>query len=222
MNINPTYRAPIVVEPNGQTARCCVIWLHGLGANGHDFEGILPHLRLPEGHGIRFIFPHASDLAVTINGGVKMPAWYDITAISPERSFNEEQFTVSVQYVRSLVESQIASGIEASNILLAGFSQGGAVVYEAALQFDQTLAGLMALSTYMARPVAVHPSNQSIPILVGHGSQDNVVPEGLGMAAVTSLKSMGLKPTVNSYSMAHEVCLEEISDIASFIQRCFA
>jgi phospholipase/carboxylesterase len=197
-----------------------IIWLHGLGANGHDFEPIVPELQLPESAAIRFIFPHAPSIPVTINGGMVMPAWYDITDMSMDRHIDHEQIMRSSEWINELVKQEIDRGVESRRIIIAGFSQGGAVAYEVALTYPEPLAGLMALSTYLATSQTIKPSaaNRALPILACHGKFDMVVPEFLGMNAVNSLKTMGYAPEYHSYPIQHAVCPEEIIVISNWIQ----
>lgn len=202
----------------------CVIWLHGLGADGHDFAPIVPELHLPAGAAVRFVFPHAPAIPVTINGGMAMPAWYDILAMDIDRKVDETQLRRSAAAVIELVEQQIAAGIDSRRIVLAGFSQGGAVAYEAALSVDKPLGGLIAMSTYFATADTIVPSEASraLPILVLHGTQDPVVSEQLGLRACRALEQLGHVPEYHRYPMAHAVCAEEIADISRFLCRCLA
>ena len=197
-----------------------VIWLHGLGANGHDFVPMVPELNLPKNLGIRFVFPHAPSIPVTINGGMVMPAWYDIYAMQLERAIDEKQIMASAAAVVALIENEIDKGISSERVVIAGFSQGGAVAYQAALAYDKPLGGVLALSTYFAthKTIEPHPANKNIPIGIFHGSTDNVVPEILGQQAVKTLKDMGYSPTYATYPMAHSVHPQEIMDISAWLQ----
>ncbi|MCS5563921.1 alpha/beta hydrolase [Marinobacter sp.] len=198
-----------------------VIWLHGLGASGHDFEPVVPELGLPDGAAVRFIFPHAPNLPVTINGGMTMPAWYDIKAMDIDRVVDTEQLMASADAVAKLVDREIERGIPAGNIVIAGFSQGGAVAYELGLTYPKRLAGVLALSTYFATAESIQRSeaNAGIPINVYHGTFDPVVPESLGVRSVETLKDMGFEPSYQTYPMEHSVCLEEVLDIGRFIRQ---
>lgn len=198
-----------------------VIWLHGLGASGHDFEPVVPELGLPDGAAVRFIFPHAPNLPVTINGGMTMPAWYDIKAMDIDRVVDTEQLMESADAVAKLVDREIERGIPAENIIIAGFSQGGAVAYELGLTYPKRLAGVLALSTYFATAESIQRSeaNAGIPINVYHGTFDPVVPESLGVRSVETLKDMGFEPSYQTYPMEHSVCLEEVLDIGRFIRQ---
>lgn len=208
-----------VVEPKG-AADAAVIWLHGLGASGHDFVPVIPHLGLPDNHGVRFVFPHAPEIPVTINGGMVMPAWYDIFAMSIEREIDLVQIESSSAAVRELIQRELDAGIASERIVLAGFSQGGAVVYHTALSYPKPLAGLLTLSTYFATAKEVTPSEASktLAIHIFHGSQDPMVPETMGHTANQILQSMGFNPKYRSYPMQHEVCVEEIVDIGNSLK----
>lgn len=205
----------------GENPTAAVIWLHGLGASGHDFEPVVPELGLPDDAAVRFIFPHAPNLPVTINGGMTMPAWYDIRAMDIDRVVDTEQLMASARAVGKLVDREIEKGIPASRIIIAGFSQGGAVAYELGLSYPERLGGLLALSTYFATAESIQRSEASagIPISVYHGTFDPVVPESLGVRSVETLKSMGYDPSYQTFPMEHSVCLEEVLDIGRFIRR---
>nr|WP_049784471.1 alpha/beta fold hydrolase [Marinobacter adhaerens] len=197
------------------------MWLHGLGASGHDFEPVVPELGLPEDTAVRFIFPHAPNLPVTINGGMSMPAWYDIKAMDIDRVVDTEQLRASADAVAKLVEQQKQKGIPPERIIIAGFSQGGAVAYELGLSYPERFGGVLALSTYFATADTVQRSeaNADVPISVYHGTFDPMVPESLGVRSVETLKEMGYDPSYQTFPMEHSVCLEEIQDIGRFIRR---
>jgi len=201
-------------------ANAVVILLHGLGASGHDFEMLPKQLNLPKDSCIRFIFPHAPQIPVTANGGYVMPAWYDILEMTEIRKINEQQLINSVNEVHKLIQRELDRGISSERIIIAGFSQGGAVAYHAALTFPQKFAGLMALSTYFAtsNSIKVTPENKAIPIQIYHGSRDPMVVEAQGRRAYDDLVSMGYQVDYKSYPMEHELCFEEVADISNFIQ----
>lgn len=205
----------------GENPTAAVIWLHGLGASGHDFEPIVPELGLPEDAAVRFIFPHAPNLPVTINGGMSMPAWYDIKAMDIDRVVDTEQLRASADSVARLVEREKKKGVPADRIIIAGFSQGGAVAYELGLSYPERLGGILALSTYFAtaKTVQCSEANADVPISVYHGTFDPMVPESLGVRSVETLKEMGYDPSYQTFPMEHSVCLEEIQDIGRFIRR---
>lgn len=205
----------------GENPTAAVIWLHGLGASGHDFEPVVPELGLPEDAAVRFIFPHAPNLPVTINGGMSMPAWYDIKAMDIDRVVDTEQLRASADAVARLVEREKEKGVPTDRIIIAGFSQGGAVAYELGLSFPERLGGILALSTYFAtaKTVQCSEANADVPISVYHGTFDPMVPESLGVRSVETLKEMGYDPSYQTFPMEHSVCLEEIQDIGRFIRR---
>ena len=206
----------VEIEPSAQ-ATASVIWLHGLGASGHDFEPIVPELQLPADLAVRFIFPHAPQIPVTVNGGMVMPAWYDILAMDIDRKVDEAGVLASADAVDALIEREIARGIPSERIIIAGFSQGGAVAYQAALRHPKPLAGLLTLSTYMAMPVTPSNANASLPVMICHGSMDPMVPEQLGQRAAATLTELGYTPQYKSYPMEHMVCLEQIRDIGQWL-----
>lgn len=205
-------------------ADAAVIWLHGLGADGNDFAPIVPELRLPPQMAVRFIFPHAPSIPVTINQGYVMPAWYDIRSLTDDRRVDEAGLRQSAAGVHQIISEQIAAGVDSRRIVLGGFSQGGAVVLEAGLSCPHPLAGIMSLSSYFptADTVSVHPVNADLPIRVFHGTQDPVVSESLGKLSVSRLQEKGFKPVYSSYPMQHSVCLEEIRDISVWLQDVLA
>jgi phospholipase/carboxylesterase len=202
-----------------------VIWLHGLGADGHDFEPIVPYLGLPPSMGVRFIFPHALRRPVTVNGGMVMRAWYDIIEISTSRGQDEAGIKHSADKVRELIEFEIARGIPASRIILAGFSQGGAMALHVGLRYQEKLAGIMALSAYLLFPERMQsesaPANAGTPVFMGHGTQDPVVPFQLGQAAHSMLQTPERQIEWHSYPIPHSVSQPEITDIGQWIQGCF-
>lgn len=205
----------------------CVIWLHGLGAGADDFIPAVPYLNLPEDSRIRFLFPQAPDRPVTINGGWEMPAWYDILRMLPEREIVAEHLQEAAAGLHRLSLAQIEAGIPADRIFWIGFSQGGAVVLEAALNGGryasngQTVkpAAVLALSTYQALPVETpHPQLNNVEFWHGHGSQDDVVPFAMGKRAFEATEALAGRSQWHPYPMAHEVCVSELDAIGSFIQ----
>ncbi len=208
----------ITVDTNPKP-NACVIWLHGLGADGHDFEPIVGELGLPQSAAVRFIFPHAPSIPVTINGGYVMPAWYDILAMDIDRKVDEKQLRQSAAAVTGFIEHQIACGIEPGKIIIAGFSQGGAVAIEAALTFQRKLAGLLLMSTYFATKDSIQLSeqNRDIPIVIQHGDFDPVVPVSLSAVSEAFLKSKNYAVNVSTYPMEHSVCPQQIVEIGQWI-----
>ncbi len=207
--------------PAGSEVTAAVIWLHGLGADGNDFAPIVPQLGISETTGVRFVFPHAPSIPVTINNGFVMPAWYDIKQLDVDRHVDEEQLRQSAQWVHDLIDREIERGVDSERIVIAGFSQGGAVAFEAALTYPKPLAGIMALSTYFATATSIdiQPVQNTIPILICHGSFDPVVPEALGRKSVATLQNLGFNPEYESYPMEHAVCPQQIADIGSWLRR---
>lgn len=210
----------VEIEP-ASPANAAVIWLHGLGANGHDFEPVVPELKLPATLPVRFIFPHAPQLPVTINGGVMMPAWYDILEMELDRKVDMTQLRHSALQIQQLIDREIERGIDSRRIVVAGFSQGGAVGFEAALSYPKPLAGLLALSTYFATAdsIDIHPANRQLPVQIFHGTSDEVVSEQLGRKSVTFLREQGFIPGYQTFPMGHAVCMEEIEAISLWLQQ---
>lgn len=213
----------IDIEPKSP-ATASVILLHGLGADGNDFVPMVSELHLPATMALRFVFPNAPAIPVTINGGFTMPAWYDITEIDIDRKIDSTQLIDSAEKVRLLIDREIDRGIPSHRIVLAGFSQGGAVAYQCALTYMQPLAGLLCMSTYFATRESITPNsaNKSLPVLICHGSQDPVVPERLGREARQQLTAMGYQVEYQSYPMDHAVCAREITDISRWLQQLLA
>ena len=212
---------PLIIQPQ-KTADACVIWLHGLGADRYDFMPVAEALQQSL-LTTRFVLPQAPTRAVTINGGYAMPSWYDIKAMSPARSISEEELEESADTVIKLIEDQRQSGIDANRIFLAGFSQGGAVVFHTAyLKWQGPLGGVLALSTYAPTFSEVLPlsaSQQRIPALCMHGQYDEVVQNAMGRTAYERLKAAGVAVTWQEYPMGHEVLPEEIRDIGAWLAK---
>ena len=210
---------PLILQPV-KDADACVIWLHGLGADRYDFLPVAEALQETL-LGTRFVLPQAPHRPVTINGGYEMPSWYDILAMSPARAINREQLEASADRVIELIEQQRASGIDASRIFLAGFSQGGAVVLHTAfLKWQGPLGGVLALSTYaptFGDELELSASQQRIPVLSLHGQYDDVVQNSMGRSAYEHLKQRGVTVTWQEYPMGHEVLPEEIRDIGVWL-----
>ena len=197
-----------------------VIWLHGLGSDGNDFVPVVRELNLPASLNVKFIFPHAPSMAITVNGGYVMPAWYDIFELTLDRKIDERQLRISSARIQALIDREIAFGVPSDKIILAGFSQGGAVVYEAALTYEKPLAGLLTLSTYFATSDTIQEdtANKKIPILIQHGTQDAVVSEVLGQRAYRQLKDRGYTVDYESYPMDHTLCAEQVEHISNWLQ----
>ena len=212
------YLPCVEIEP-ADTAKASVIWLHGLGADGHDFEPIVPHLGISDTNPTRFVFPHAPAIPVTINNGMAMPAWYDILEMHLDRRVDEDQLRASAGAVARLIEREIERGVAANRIVIAGFSQGGAVAFELALSYPQRLAGLIALSTYFATRESIkrHEANADLPVFIGHGQHDPVVNEDYGQASHAALKALGYPAEYHLYPVEHGVDMQEIKDIGAWI-----
>jgi len=203
----------------GPSPRAAVIWLHGLGADGHDFEPIVPELRLPTAPVVRFVFPHAPLQPVTINGGAIMRAWYDVT---PDGQQDAAGVRASQGRVEALVARERARGIAAGSIVLAGFSQGGAMTLQAGLRHPERLAGLLALSAYLPLPESVQDeisqANRDVPIFMAHGTQDPIIPLSWAKRSRDRLAALGYAVEWREYPMPHSVCAEEIGDIARWLR----
>jgi phospholipase/carboxylesterase len=199
-----------------------VIWLHGLGADGHDFEPIVPYLGMDSMAATRFVFPHAPVRPVTINGGMRMRAWYDIRGMQVSRDQDEAGIEHSAALVRALIARENERGIPCSRIVLAGFSQGGAIAVHVALRYPERLAGLLALSTYLLFPdrLAAERSraNADVPVFVGHGSLDPTVPLAMGQALVDTLQALACPVTWRRYPIPHSVSQEEIDDTGAWLR----
>ena len=213
------------LEPR-EPANAAVIWLHGLGADGHDFVPIVPELGLPAGHRIRFIFPHAEVRPVTLNGGMAMRAWYDIATLDRNGAVDDAGIAASRQRLQRRITKEIESGIAAERIVVAGFSQGGAIAYHTALRHRPRLAGLLALSTYLPGAGAVISAedltDRSLPMMVMHGAHDPVLPLALGQMAAEQISTLGFSPQWRAYPMAHQVCFEQITEIGRWLAECLA
>ena len=209
-----------IERQTSESVTASVIWLHGLGANGNDFVPIIEELNLPKDLGIRFIFPNAPEIPVTVNAGYVMPAWYDILELTEERVINQAQLHESVINTQKLIDREIERGVPSNKIIVMGFSQGGAVAYHAALSYHKALAALAGLSTYYPTcdALSTNPANEHLPILICHGTHDPMVVERQGKKALTRLQDLGHEVQYHNYPMEHEVCIQEIRDIAVFLQ----
>ena len=211
----------VVLEP-GAPATAAVIWLHGLGADGHDFVPLIPALRLGPQQAWRFIFPHATVMPVSLNGGYAMRSWFDILSLDRKDKQDVAGIRRAQGRIDALIAEQIAAGIPSERILLAGFSQGGAVVLHTALRYPKPLAGVLALSTYLAMESTIDAeasiANRGIPILMQHGQYDSVLPLELGAWSRDRLLAAGYGVGWNEYPMQHEVSEDEIDVIAAFMR----
>ena len=212
----------VIEIETGSAPRAAVIWLHGLGADGHDFEPIVPELRLPASLPVRFIFPNAPQRPVTINNGMRMRAWYDILQMGggPE---DEAGIRASQGLLEELILKETKKGIPHSKIVLAGFSQGGAIVLQTGLRHAERLAGVLALSTYLPLSKTLEKersaANRDLPIFMAHGKFDGMIPMDRAALSRDALKSLGYAVDWREYPMQHSVCPEEIADIAAFLLR---
>ena len=219
MNIDTT---DYIEVQSGVDPVCSVIWLHGLGADGHDFEPIVPQLGISQQTPMRFIFPHAPVRPITINNGMEMRGWYDVTGMAFDRGQDRAGIEHSAAILRSLLEQENRRGIKFENIFLAGFSQGGAIVLHTGLRFNQRLAGIIALSTYLplAESFDLEKStvNQQTPIFMAHGVDDPLIPIELAQSSKKKLMQSGFSVLWHQYPMQHSVSPREIDDIAAFLR----
>jgi len=212
----------VVIEPKDKP-QAVVIWLHGLGADGYDFEPIVPELNLPDSAAIKFVFPHAPKIPVTVNGGYVMRAWYDIAATDLGEQQDAEGIKRSAEQLNVLIEEEIKAGIPPEKIILAGFSQGGAIILQAGLRYPEKLGGIMVLSSYvpLAESLAAekHSANQDVPIFYAHGEQDDVIPINFAEQSRDLLVEQNYSVEWNSYPMPHAVIPDEIDAIGSWLRK---
>jgi phospholipase/carboxylesterase len=216
---------PHVELATGAEPKGTILWLHGLGADGWDFVPLVRELPLPEDLPLRFIFPHAPVQPVTINNGYEMRAWYDIKMNDIARMPDEGGIRESQQAVEQFIARERSRGIDSRHIVLAGFSQGGAIALQTGLRHRDRLGGIMALSTYLplqdSLAAEAAPANKSTPIFMGHGTQDQVVPPSLAESSAQALKSHGYEVEWHTWPMPHSVCAEEVEAAAQFLTRIF-
>jgi len=202
--------------------KATVIWLHGLGDSGHGFAPIVPELRLPDALGVRFVFPHAPERPVSINGGMRMRAWYDIKSMDFDKRADLTGVRESAEQVEQLIEAEISNGVPPEKIILAGFSQGGVIALHLGPRFSKSLGGIMGLSTYMCQPELLageaHPANQQTPVFMAHGEMDDVVPIAMGKAAYDTLTANQYNVSWQSYRMKHNLNMDEINAISQWLQ----
>jgi len=212
----------ITVEPSSE-ATSCIIWLHGLGDSGAGFSPIVPVLSLPQGHTIRFVFPHAPEQAVTINQGAVMRSWYDIKSMDLHNRADLKDVLVSEEMIHHLIQEQLDNGIASEKIILAGFSQGGVMSLFTGLRYPHKLAGILAMSCYLPNgdqlPPQLSIANKQTPILQHHGEQDEVVPFDAGQMANRLLLENGYQAEWESYPMPHTLIAEQLADISYWIQK---
>jgi phospholipase/carboxylesterase len=217
-------QCPETVEvTTGENPVGSVIWLHGLGADGHDFEPVVPQLRLPADLPLRFVFPHAPVRPVTINGGMAMRAWYDIMSLDSMGRADAKGVHESTALLEALIQREVERGVDTGDIVIAGFSQGGAVAINAVLHSRVPLAGLLALSTYIPLPgeMAASTGQRGLPVFMGHGRIDPMIQIQWGRASAEQLSKAGFVVEWHDYAMAHAVCPEEIEDIRAWLLAVF-
>lgn len=212
------------VERGAVDATHSIILLHGLGADGHDFEPIVNELNLKKS--TRFIFPHAPSVSVTINNGMNMPAWYDIKSTQIDQQQDEDGLRHSEKAVVALIEQELKRGIKSEKIILAGFSQGGALALHTALRYNKPLAGVMGLSSYLplVEKVAseINDANKNMPVFLAHGIHDPIIPLQLALNSQTHLENLHYATELNQYEMEHSVCQEEIGAMSDWINLVFS
>jgi phospholipase/carboxylesterase len=213
----------VVVAPEEGPADAAIIWMHGLGADGFDFVPLVPELKLPASARVRFVFPHADVRPVSVNAGYAMRAWYDIKELTPEGRDDAEGLDASRTRIEAYIARERVAGIPAQRILLAGFSQGGALALHVGLRHDESLAGILALSCYLPMrdriAVDINTANRGTPILMCHGRDDVVVLPSFGEASRDAMFAAGLNVEWRLYYMAHNLCRPQIADIAVWIQK---
>ncbi len=212
----------IIIEPK-TPAQYSVIWLHGLGADGHDFVDIVPALNLPQQLAVRFIFPHAPVQPVTLNAGMQMRAWFDIYGLTSADKQDEEGIKTTDRSIKALIDQERESGIAANKIVLAGFSQGGAIALYSGLLYPERLAGILALSTFLPTQYFWTGTNINVqhetPIFMAHGDYDPIVNISLGAASKERLIELGCNLEWSSYPMPHSVCPQEVDDIGRWLRK---
>ncbi len=212
----------VEINPS-QTPTASLILMHGLGADGHDFANIVPQLGLSDKLPIRFVFPHAPVRPITINGGYAMRAWYDIIGLEAGTREDEVGVRESALAIEALIEREIARGIPSQRIILAGFSQGGAMALHCGLRYAKPLAGVLGLSTYLPLaskvPVEVNVANKALPIFMAHGTQDPILPLAWAELSRDVLQNLGHSVEFHVYPMAHSVCMDEVRDISLWLQK---
>jgi len=211
----------IEINPSGRPA-ATIIWLHGLGADGHDFEAIVPELRLPESLPVRYVFPHAPERSITINAGLRMRAWFDILDLKFRAdSVDRDQFLESGDMLQALINAELKSGMPSDRVVLAGFSQGGAIVLHTGLLYQNQLAGILAMSMHLPTihnlATELSPANRKVPIMMAHGQMDPVISVAKAIETRQELTRLGYAVSWHEYPIQHSVCADEIQEIRSWL-----
>jgi len=210
----------VIIEPQ-ERHRASIIWLHGLGADGHDFESIVSELYLPNKLGIRFIFPNAPIRKITINNNMKMRGWYDIKSSNLREMEDVESIVKSSNLIHSYIDAEIKKGIRSDKIIVAGFSQGGAIALHSGMRYSPKLAGILALSSYLPLPENLEKETsecKEMPIIMAHGKDDNIIPIEQGRSSYRTLIENGYKVEWSEYTMQHSICSDEILMIKKWIE----
>ena len=214
---------PAEIVKTSEQTEFTVIWMHGLGADGHDFVPVIPELKLPESLKIKFVFPHAPVRPVTLNNGMEMRAWYDLLSLDRSKTAKEDDILTTVTWINQMIDEEVKSGTPSEKILLAGFSQGGVIALHTGLRYSKKLLGIMALSTYIPFKENVfdqaNEAQSGVPIFAAHGKFDPVIPFMSYEDYVPSLEAKGYNVEAHDYPMEHSLCLEEINDISTWLQK---
>ncbi len=214
---------PFEVVKTAEKTECTIIWLHGLGADGNDFVPLVPELRLPESLAIKFIFPHAPVRPITLNNGYEMRAWFDMFSLDRSNNTDESDLLTTVGWINQFIDREIENGVPSTNILLAGFSQGGVIALHAGLRYSKKLAGVMALSTYVPFDENLFKQTSSeqngLPIFAAHGMRDPVIPVASWQDYVPKFEAQGFDVEAHSYDMEHSLCAQEVKDVSQWLQR---
>jgi len=212
-----------IIKQTGNNPKLVIIWMHGLGADGNDFAPVVPQFAIA-GLDIKFVFPHAPKIAVTINGGMVMRAWYDIKVMDIGKHADKQGVLASEKLIQQLIDDEVKNGFKQEQIILAGFSQGGAMSLHVSTRLPYTIAGIIGLSCYLPMPELLkdkNTSNLSVPIFMGHGTQDPVVPHSLGISSKKALEKAGYTVNWHDYPIQHGVSMDEILDIKQWISTNF-
>lgn len=219
------FEKPVIIG-GAQQAEAAVIWLHGLGADGYDFEPVIPLLSLPRDERVRFILPHARVQPVTLNGGMACRSWFDIFTLKEIGNEDIAGMNETDAYIRQLIQQQMDLGIDSKKIFLVGFSQGGAMALYTGLRYEQPLGGILGLSTLLGGSIELanqrNFANRQTPIFLAHGFADMVIPITLALQSKDQLESWGYNVTWKEYRMGHEVCPEELTDLSQFLNAIIA